>query len=78
LATSRWRAPLHPEFVAEQVRDGMIRAIRRHGSFASAAEALDFVAAALQRTERRLDRERMMATVMPQQDSAARIVPPGL
>jgi len=44
-----------PECVAEAVRDGLARATRRHGSFATPAAALDFVAGALQRAERRLD-----------------------
>jgi Transposase, Mutator family len=45
-----------PECVSEEVRGGLARATRRHGSFETPAAALDFVAGALQRTERRLDR----------------------
>jgi hypothetical protein len=78
LATSRWRAPLSPELAAEQVREGLVRAIRRRGSFESEAVALDFVAGALQRAERRLDRERVIAEVMPRQDPGAQLVPPAI
>jgi hypothetical protein len=78
LATSRPRAPLSPELAAEQVRENLVHAIRRRSSFESEAAVLDFIAGALQRAERRLDRERVMAAVMPQKYSAARIVPPGL
>jgi len=45
-----------PELVAEEVRQGLVQAVRRHGSFESEAAALDFIAGALQRAERRLDR----------------------
>jgi hypothetical protein len=78
LATSRWHAPLSPELAAEQVREGLIRAIRRHGSFESEAAALDFIAGALQRAERRLDRERVIAEVMSRQDPGAQMVPPAI
>ena len=49
------------EAVVKDIRAGLNRAIRRHGRFTSEAEALDFVAHALQRTERRLDRKRQAA-----------------
>ena len=55
-AASLRRVRPSSELAAEQVRNGLIRAIRRQGSFASEAAVLDFVAGALQRTERRLDR----------------------
>ena len=55
-AVSAWLGRPSPECVAEEIRDGLARAIRRHGSFETPAAALDFVAGALQRTERRLDR----------------------
>jgi len=42
---------------AMEVQQRLTRAIRRHGPFADSVEAFGFVAAALQRAERRLDRE---------------------
>jgi hypothetical protein len=39
----------------------VIRALRRHRQFEDEAQALDIVALALQRAERRLDSERRMA-----------------
>jgi len=47
--------------VAEDLRDGLIRAARRHGHFETEAAALDFFALALRRAESRLDREREVA-----------------
>jgi hypothetical protein len=67
-----------PELVAEHIREGLIRAIRRHGSFESEAAVLDFVAGALQRTERRLDRGGVIAKVRPRQDAGAHRVPLGI
>ena len=75
-AASRWRMLPSPELVAEHVREGLIRAIRRHGSFESEAAVLDFVAGALQRTERRLDRGGVIAKVRPRQDPGAQMAPP--
>ncbi len=61
LASSRPHVLPIAEAVAKDVRTGLIRAIRRRGHFDSGAAALDFVAHALQRAERRLDRERLAA-----------------
>lgn len=47
--------------VAAEVRETVIRALRRHRQFEDEAQALDIVALALQRAERRLDSERRMA-----------------
>jgi hypothetical protein len=47
--------------VAAEVRDTVIRAIRRHGQFDDEAQALDLVARTLQLAERRLDSERRLA-----------------
>ena len=76
-AASRRQVPESPELAAEKVREALARAIRRRGSFASEAAALDFISGALQRTERRLDRERAIAKVRPRQESGAQMVPPG-
>ena len=76
-AASRRQVPESPELAAETVREALARAIRRRGSFASEAAALDFISGALQRTERRLDRERAIAKVRPRQESGAQMVPPG-
>ena len=65
------------ERTAEEVREAVARAIRRRGSFASEAAALDFISGALQRMERRLDRERAIAKVRPRHESGAQMVPPG-
>lgn len=43
---------------AIEVQERLMRAIRRHGPFADASEAFAFVAAALQRADRQLERER--------------------
>jgi hypothetical protein len=77
-AASRRRVLPSPELVAEHVRAGLIRAIRRHGSFESEAAVLDFAAGTLQRTERRLDRGGVIATVRPRQDAGAHRVPLGI
>lgn len=47
--------------VAAEVRETVNRAIRRHRQFADEAQALDVVAVALQRAERRLDIEHRIA-----------------
>ena len=60
---------------AEAVRTALRRALGRRGGFANAGAALDFVCCALQRTERRLDRERAIAKVRPRHDSGAQTVP---
>ncbi|MBC7671512.1 MAG: hypothetical protein H7247_03750 [Polaromonas sp.] len=57
---------------ASHVRDGLLRAVRRHGHFENEAAALDFFALALRRAEIRLDRERQMAKERPRLDSGAR------
>lgn len=43
---------------AMDVQERMMRAIHRHGPFSNASEAFAFVAAALQRADRQLERER--------------------
>jgi len=77
-AASRWRVPPSPELAAEQVRGGLMRAIRRHGSFESESAVLDFFAGALQRMERRLDRGGVIAKVKPRRDAGAHRVPLGI
>jgi hypothetical protein len=47
-----------PARITTEIAGSLDRAIRRHGAFDDEAEAVDFIAAALQRAERRLDRER--------------------
>jgi hypothetical protein len=76
LATSLRRVPLSPELAAAQVREDLARAIRRRGSFESGAAVLDFVAGALQRTERRLDRGGVIAKLRPRQDRGAQMASP--
>jgi len=78
LAASGQRGLPSPGRAAEQLREGLIRAIRRHGSFESEAAVLDFFAGALQRMERRLDRGGVMAKVSPRQDAGAHRVPLGI
>jgi hypothetical protein len=67
-----------PELAAKHVREGLMRAIRRHGSFENESAVLDFFAGALQRTERRLDRGGVIAKVRPRQDAGAHRVPLGI
>jgi hypothetical protein len=67
-----------PGRVAEEVRQGLVHAVRRHGSFESEAAALDFVAGALQRTERRLDRGGVNAKVRLLQVPGAQTASPSL
>ena len=55
LAEARGRVNQPAELVAEQVRERLIRAIRRRGSFESEAAAVEAVAGALQYLERQLD-----------------------
>ena len=74
----RRRMPSSAELAAEHFHERLVRAIRRHGSFESRAAVLDFVAGALQRAERRLDRERPIAKGEPRLDSGAQMAPPGL
>ncbi len=76
LASSR--PPMLPSAaaVARDVRDGLLRAVRRHGHFENEAAALDFFALALRRAESRLDRERQMVKERPRHDSGARTVTP--
>ena len=57
--------------VSAGVRDGLTRAVRRHGHFEDEAAALDFLARALHRAERRLDRERQVAKEWPRPGSGA-------
>jgi hypothetical protein len=75
--SARRHAPDSAERAAEGVRTALARAIRRQGSFASATAALDFISGALQRMERRLDRERAIAKARPRHESGAQTVPPG-
>jgi len=56
---------------AHDIHVALARSIRRHGSFENPSAALDFVAATLQRAERRMDRERAIAKVRPRLDSGA-------
>jgi len=63
---------------AEQVRARLNRAVRRRGSFEIEAAVLDFMADALQRAERRLDRERLVVKGQARLDSGVRMAPPGL
>lgn len=67
-----------PEHAAQQVRESLIRGIRRHGSFVSEAAVLDFFAGALQRMERRLDRGGVMATVSVRHETGERPFPLGI
>lgn len=50
---------------AMDVQERLMRAIHRHGPFADASEAFAFVAAALQRADRQLDRERQARRLAP-------------
>ena len=47
--------------MAANLHGSLVRSVGRHGCFADQAAALDFVAGALLRAERRLDRERAVA-----------------
>lgn len=69
LASSRPHMLASAAAVAKEVRDGLLRAVRRHGHFENEAAALDFFALALRRAESRLDRERQMAKERPRLDS---------
>jgi putative transposase len=51
----------HADCTAMRVQQGLQKAIQRHGPFADQEAALDFICSALQRAERRLDRERAEA-----------------
>ena len=66
-----------PERVAAEVRARLKRGIRRHGSFENPSAALDFLARALQRTERRMDRGGMTTTVRLLPDSGTQRTSPG-
>lgn len=72
------RAPPFPEFAANHARERLIRAIRRHGCFESEAAVLDFVAGALQRTERRLYRGGVIAKVSPRHQAGEHRIPLGI
>lgn len=76
VARPQLRSPV--ELMAERARNDLIRALRRHGGFENEGTALDFISGALQRTERRLDRESAIAKGRPRQRSGAQTVPPGL
>jgi transposase-like protein len=78
LAPSRRRGLPSPVRVAEQVRERLLRAIRRRGSFENESSVLDFLADALQRMEHRLDSGGPMATVGGRLDRGALMAPPGL
>lgn len=67
--------PEPPKLQAARVRVRMAGAIRRHGSFESEATVLDFVSDALQRAERRLDRERLIAKGRARLDSGLQMAP---
>ncbi len=71
LASSRPPMVASATTVAKDVRDGLLRAVRRHGHFENEAAALDFFALALHRAESRLDRERQMAKERPRLDPGA-------
>jgi transposase-like protein len=76
-ASARQYLPSSAELAAERVRNELVRALRRHGSFENENAALDFISGVLQRTERRLDRESAIAKGRPRQRSGAQTVPPG-
>ncbi len=59
-----------PERLADEIREGLARALRRRGSFETPTAALDFVAGALQRTERRLDRGGEIAKLLARHPGA--------
>ena len=59
------RVVLSGDRIAEELHASLIRAIGRHGCFASQAAAMDFVVGALLRAERRLDEGRTMAVTAP-------------
>jgi transposase-like protein len=67
--------PQPPKLQAARVRVRLVRAIRRHGSFETEAAVLDFVSDALQRAERRLDRERLIAKGRARLDSGVQMAP---
>ena len=69
--------PAAPERIAAEVRARLKRGIRRHGSFENEPAALDFLARALQRTERRMDRGGMTTTVRLLPDSGTQRTSPG-
>ena len=73
LASSRPHMLPDAAAVARDIGDRLIRAVRRHGHFESEAAALDFVVRALQRAERGLDRERLMARTQPRLDANAQV-----
>ena len=76
LASSRPHMLPSAAAVAKDVRNGLVRAVRRHGHFENEAAALDFFALALRRAEHRLDRGRQMAKERPRHDSGARTATP--
>jgi hypothetical protein len=65
------------ERAAELFKNRLVRALRRHGSFESRAAVLDFTTDALQRAERRLDRERLIAMGEPRLDLGAQLASRG-
>ena len=75
LAPSRRHGLPSPGRVAEHVREGLLRAIRQRRSFESESAGLDFLAGALQRMERRMDRGGLMATMRSRLDPGALMVP---
>lgn len=76
LAESRWSGAHIAALEVEGVRKGLVGAVRRRGTFESKDAALAFMARALERAERRLDRERCIAKVSPRDDLAAQLAPP--
>jgi hypothetical protein len=57
LPVAQRRLVLAGDRLAADLHKGLVRAIARHGPFTDSAAALGFVARALQRVERRLDRK---------------------
>lgn len=72
------RMPQIAGFEHQQVRAGLTRAVRRHGSFESGAAAMDFMTDALRRAERRLDRQRLLAKGKPPLESGGQMASLGL
>jgi hypothetical protein len=77
LASSRPHMLPGAAAVAKDVRNGLVRAVRRHGHFENEAAALDFFALALRRAEHRLDRERQTAKERPRLDSGTQTATAG-
>lgn len=63
LPVAQRRLVLAGDRLAADLNKGLVRAIARHGPFTDSAAALGFVARALQRVERRIDRKRAACVV---------------